>query len=98
MATLHLLSQSPYEHRLDSALRLLGPADALLLSGDACHALQPVSEPLADLQRLPTSIELFALEEDLRARGIEAPPRVTRIDYPAFVALCIRFDKVNSWL
>ena len=46
----------------------------------------------------PPASSLFALEEDLRARGIEAPPRVTRVDYPAFVALCIRFDKVNSWL
>ena len=42
MATLHILSHSPFaDSRLASCLRLLGTADGLLLSGDAVYALQP---------------------------------------------------------
>src|SRR5690606_15382051 len=98
MATLHLLAQSPYSSVLDSALRLLSAQDAVLFTGDACHALQAGSAPLEKLQQLLVGIELCALEEDMQARNISTPARVTLVDYPAFVALSIRFDKVNSWL
>jgi tRNA 2-thiouridine synthesizing protein B len=95
MATLHLLSHSPFaDDRLASCLRLLGPDDALLLSGDAVYALLPASEPLAQL----TGKTLFALEEDLSARHISAPSQVQVLDYPGFVACCTRYAKVNSWL
>lgn len=98
MATLHLLAQSPYSSALDSALRLLSTQDAVLFTGDACHALQVGSAPLKQLQHMPDGIEFYALKEDMQARNISAPARVTLVDYPAFVALSLRFDKVNSWL
>jgi tRNA 2-thiouridine synthesizing protein B len=47
---------------------------------------------------MPESIGLFALDEDLGARAISAPQRVQVVDYPGFVELSCRFDKVNSWL
>ena len=34
----------------------------------------------------------------LQARAIVAPDWAEAIDYPAFVELSIRHDKVNSWL
>ena len=41
MATLHVLSHSPFtDSRLSSCLRILGSQDALLLCGDAVYALQ----------------------------------------------------------
>lgn len=98
MATLHLLSQSPFTSRPDSVLRLVGVNDGLLLCGDACYALQPGSAPCQELERLPESVRLYALEEDLLARQLEAPERVQTLDYPGFVELCTRFDKVNGWL
>lgn len=98
MATLHLLSQSPFASRLDSVLRLLGPHDGLLLCGDACHALQAGSGPRQELERLPDSIKLYALEEDVTARGVELPERVKALDYPGFVELCTHYAKVNGWL
>ena len=53
MATLHVLSHSPFaDSRLASCLRLLGADDALLLSGDAVYALQPGT---ANLQELGTA-------------------------------------------
>ncbi|MFK0089923.1 sulfurtransferase complex subunit TusB [Pseudomonas sp. NPDC090755] len=99
MSTLHVISHSPFgDNRLSSCLRLLGSQDGLLLCGDAVYALQPGSEPLASLQAYQLQGRLFALEEDLQARAIVADDGVQAIDYPAFVALSLDYDKVNSWL
>lgn len=99
MATLHMLSHSPFaDSRLASCLRLLGAADAILLSGDAVYALQPGTANLQALQLMPASVALYALDEDLTARGLQAPERAQVVDYPEFVELCTRYAKVNSWL
>ena len=99
MATLHLLSHSPFgDNRLSSCLRLLGPDDGVLLTGDATYALQPGTAPLQALQSMPESIALYALDEDVQARALSRTDRAQLIDYPAFVELCGRYAKVNSWL
>ncbi len=99
MATLHVLSHSPFaDTRLTSCLRMLGPADGLLLSGDAVYALSPNTSPWQTLQERLGSDRLFVLEEDMSARNIQTPTGVTAVDYPGFVALSVRFDRVNSWL
>lgn len=97
MSTLHVLSHSPFgDDRLTSCLRLIGSADALLLSGDAVYALQAGTAPFTALQN--RQINVFALAEDAQARAIEVPDWAEAIDYPAFVELSIHHDKVNSWL
>ena len=97
MSTLHVLSHSPFgDDRLTSCLRVIGSADALLLSGDAVYALQPGTAPFTELQN--RHIKLFVLAEDMEARAIEAPDWAKAIDYPAYVELSIHHDKVNSWL
>ncbi|KHA69840.1 sulfur relay protein DsrH [Pseudomonas chlororaphis] len=97
MSTLHVLSHSPFgDDRLTSCLRLIGSADALLLSGDAVYALQPGTAPFTALQS--RQIKLWVLAEDAQARAIEVPDWAEAIDYPAFVELSIHHDKVNSWL
>ncbi|MGY8819151.1 MAG: sulfurtransferase complex subunit TusB [Pseudomonadales bacterium] len=100
MATLHLLSHSPFsDNRLSSCLRLLTADDALLLSGDAVYALQNGTAQRHALELMPESIALFALEEDVAARGINSlPSRLQQIDYNGFVELCCRYDRTNSWL
>ena len=99
MATLHLLSRSPFADTSGaSCLRLLGAGDGLLLTGDAVYALQPDSRPLAVLSALPADRPLFALAEDLEARGIATPDFVQVVDYAGFVELSLRFERVNSWL
>ncbi|EIK96418.1 sulfur relay protein TusB/DsrH [Pseudomonas sp. M47T1] len=90
MATLHVLSHSPFtDQRLASCLRLLGKDDGLLLTGDAVYAL--LNDSLAHLQG-----RVYALAEDVQARGISTDATV--VDYPGFVQLSIDFDKVNTWL
>ncbi|MFJ5240774.1 sulfurtransferase complex subunit TusB [Pseudomonas neuropathica] len=97
MSTLHVLSHSPFgDDRLTSCLRLIGSADALLLSGDAVYALKPGTAPFTALQH--RQIKLLVLAEDAQARAIEVPDWAEAIDYPAFVELSIHHDKVNSWL
>ncbi|SMQ22660.1 tRNA 2-thiouridine synthesizing protein B [Pseudomonas helmanticensis] len=97
MSTLHVLSHSPFgDDRLNSCLRIIGNADALLLSGDAAYALQPGTAPFNALQS--RQVKLFILTEDAQARAIEIPDWAEAIDYPAFVELSIHHDKVNSWL
>ena len=97
MSTLHVLSHSPFsDDRLSSCLRVIGASDALLLSGDAAYALQPGTAPFKTLNA--RGLPLYVLAEDAQARAIEVPDWATAIDYPAFVELSIRHDKVNSWL
>lgn len=91
MATLHVLSHSPFtDGRLASCLRVLGAEDGVLLCGDAVYALA------SDLPLPPA--RLYALEEDLAARQVHSALPVTAVDYPGFVALSLAYSKVNSWL
>ncbi|ATE77009.1 sulfurtransferase complex subunit TusB [Pseudomonas frederiksbergensis] len=97
MSTLHVLSHSPFgDERLGSCLRVIGPNDALLLSGDAAYALQPGTAPFSSL--FARNLKLFVLAEDAQARALQVPDWASAIDYPAFVELSIHYDKVNSWL
>ncbi|MCG6577410.1 sulfurtransferase complex subunit TusB [Pseudomonas sp. AF32] len=97
MSTLHVLSHSPFgDQRFTSCLRVLGAQDALLLCGDATYALQAGSAPFEKLQS--SKLNLFVLAEDLQARGLHLPDWAEAVDYPAFVELSIRHDKVNTWL
>lgn len=99
MATLHVLSHSPFaDRRMTSCLRVLGSDDGLLLCGDAVHALQPGSSAWAGLQEAAQGGRLFALDEDVTARAIGVDAQVRRVDYAAFVQLSLDFDKVNTWL
>jgi len=98
MPTLHVLSHSPFgDDRLGSCLRLLGSDDALLLGGDAVYALRDGSDTQRLLQAAGLAQRLFALDEDLQARAISSE-LAKAVDYPAFVALSLHYDKVNSWL
>ena len=99
MATLHVLSHSPFtDSRLASCLRLLGAEDGILLCGDAVYALNPNTEHWARLAQVVPEARLYALEEDLAARGQHANNPVQAVDYPGFVALALAYDKVNTWL
>lgn len=98
MSTLHVISHSPFsDSRLTSCLRLLGTADGVLLCGDATYALTDSTAPLGALHALGAN-KVFVLEEDIQARSMAAPDWVSVVDYPGFVELSIRFDKVNTWL
>ncbi len=99
MATLHVLSHSPFaDSRLTSCLRLLGNNDALLLCGDATYALAQATAPLKALEDRAGRLELYVLSEDAQARNVTLPGWAKSVDYPGFVELSIRYDRVNTWL
>lgn len=99
MSTLHVLSHSPFaDTRLSTCLRLIGTEDAILLCGDGTYALTESSGPFKALEARIGEFTLFALDEDINARSIPVPHWVKTVDYPAFVALSIQYDRVNTWL
>jgi tRNA 2-thiouridine synthesizing protein B len=99
MATLHVISHSPFaDSRLANCLRLLGSEDALLLCGDATYALTQGTAPFQALELRINTYGLYALAEDIQARGLTLPQWVTGVDYAQFVELSIRYDRVNTWL
>jgi tRNA 2-thiouridine synthesizing protein B len=99
MATLHLLSHSPFsDPRLSSCLRVLGSEDAILLCGDATYALRADTATARTLSAKSASLKLFVLNEDATARNIALPDWAQGVDYAGFVALSVQYDKVNTWL
>ncbi|WP_110950542.1 sulfurtransferase complex subunit TusB [Pseudomonas bohemica] len=99
MSTLHVLSHSPFaDSRLSSCLRVLGHEDAILLCGDAVYALTPATAARQTLDAKADSLQLFILDEDVKARNLTPPDWVRSVDYPGFVELSVQFDKVNTWL
>lgn len=98
---LHILRHSPHrDDRLSSCLRVMGPEQSLLLIEDAVYALLPDSRLSASLKLLPGSVRLFALTEDLHARGMaldDLPWRVQLTDHAGVVQLCCEHSRVVSW-
>lgn len=99
MATLHLLSQSPFgDARFDTCLAVLAQGDALLLCGDAVYALQGDTPFAHALAALPPGVELYALDEDLSARALPDQHPARPVGYAEFVRLTCQYARVNSWL
>ncbi|MBD8599822.1 MULTISPECIES: sulfurtransferase complex subunit TusB [unclassified Pseudomonas] len=99
MATLHVLSHSPFtDSRLSSCLRVLGSEDAILLCGDATYALRADTAAAQSLNAKTGSLKVFVLDEDATARHIALPDWAQSVDYAGFVTLSVHYDKVNTWL
>ena len=99
MSTLHVLSHSPFaDTRLTSCLRILAGQDAVLLCGDAAYALTADTSAHRALVAQSGSLTLYVLDEDAQARNIPVPEWAKRVDYPGFVELSVKYDKVNTWL
>ncbi len=99
MTTLHILNASPAQAtQLNSCLRVLSAEDGILLCGEAVQALRVGSEAAQQLQTCDRAYCLYALKEDVLARAIDITGMpVILLDYPAFVALCVEYARVNSW-
>ncbi len=99
MTTLHILNASPVQStQLNSCLRVLTDDDGIVLCGEAVQLLRKGSIALRKLLDFDGSYRLYALSEDIQARGIDTKRMpVTMLDYPDFVALCVDYTRVNSW-
>ncbi len=99
MSTLHILNAAPAQSsQLNSCLRLLSAEDGILLCGEAVQALRAGSAVAKQLLACEQTYQLYALQEDLAARAIDASQMpVTVVDYSGFVALTVEYARVNSW-
>ena len=76
----------------------LTAADSLLLYEDGVYAALD-AENAQYFAKLPADIKLYALSEDLEARGItdKIPEAFSRISYRDFVSLSLACSKVVNW-
>lgn len=96
--TLHTLNKQTIDLvRLCSAA--LAADDSLLLYEDGVYAALDHAALKQLFANLPTGIKLYALSEDLEARGIidRIPEGFTKITYRDFVSLSLTCSKVVNW-
>lgn len=84
--------------RIQQAIDTCREQDALLFTNDSTYWLMMRGAP-EFLQDKCSTKKIFALEEDLSARGIseEASSFITRISQTDFVNLVVEYPKSQSW-
>lgn len=97
IATLHILNKPPSHNRFLACLDQLGVNDAVFLLEDAVLALQHPR-----LHALPAGVKLYALEADVRARGLtqtgeSCPPIGQCCDMAVLVGLTEQFSRITNW-
>lgn len=103
MPTLHTVNKSAFDRNsLESCLSVCKTDSSILLIEDAVVAAMSntlVTEKI--VCAIVSGIKLYALSEDIRARGLP-PQRLIRqirlINYSGFVDLVTHHDRVQNWL
>lgn len=103
MPTLHTVNKSPFErHSLESCLSLCKPNSSILLIEDAVvGAMRDTSISNQMLESIESGVKVYALREDLAARGLTTGrviEQINIIDYAGFVSLAAKNARVQSWL
>ena len=95
MKTLHTISKTPSSKLLTSCLEAIAKDDGVLFLEDGVYYLWKNIKDLTYTEQY----EYYALKEDLLARGIEITSikGVNLVDYPAFVDLCEKYEKIINW-
>ena len=70
--------------------RFVLPQDTILLMEDGVYGL-------LDENLLKGQNDVFALDIDLRARGIKVAQHEVSITYGKFVSLCAKADQISNW-
>lgn len=99
---LHTVNKSPFEREsLDTCFRLARQGSDVLLIEDAVYAALAGTRIEAAVRDALQRYSIFALKEDIEARGIDPQaliPGIETVDYGGFVDLAVRNDSVQSWL
>lgn len=101
---LHTVNKSPLSHgTLGACLKVLGADDALLLIEDGVYGSINVPENQSTLKAGLAHLEqgkIFALKEDIQARGIESRliKGIVLVDYKGFVELVVKYQSSMAWL
>ena len=100
MKILHKISLSPTSSsNLHECLNLCQPGHSILLSGNGVYGAILNSPVSKQMQLALNDIEIYALQEDIIARGITPKllPKIKLITYDEFVDLTIKHSKTYSW-
>lgn len=99
---LHTVNKSPFEkNSLQTCFRLARRGSDVLLIEDAVYAALAGTRFESSLREALKRYAIFVLRADIEARGIDLAsliPGVETVDYPGFVDLALRNDRVQSWL
>lgn len=103
MPTLHTVNKSPFEQKsLVTCLSVCKADSSVLLIEDAVvGALRNTRLSHKILVSLASGVKVYALNEDLEARGLPLDRLIDQIgivDYAGFVDLVAKNTKVQSWL
>ena len=95
MKTLHTISKTPTSNLLTSCLEAIAEDDGVLFLEDGVYYIWKDIKDLIHTEQY----ECYALKEDILARGIEIDSikGVSLVDYPAFVDLCEKYEKIINW-
>lgn len=96
--TLHTLNKQDKD-LVQLCVSALAPEDSLLLLEDGVYAALGGTDSRLDTAMLPAGLKLYALMEDLVARGIseKIPDVFIRVTYRDFVSLSLTCNKVVNW-
>ena len=98
---LHTVNKSPFEkNSLESCLAHAQKGSAVLLIEDGVLGAVKGSRAACDLEKAMGDITLYALEGDLKARGLadKVMDGIKLVGYDGFVDLAVEHDKVQAWL
>lgn len=98
---LHIVNKSPFDkNSLESCLSCAQDGSAVLLYEDGVYGVLKGSAVAEKLQNAMTNITVYALEPDVKARGIsdKVLDGIKLVDYDGFVDLTCEKEMVNSWL
>ncbi|WLQ15588.1 sulfurtransferase complex subunit TusB [Hahella aquimaris] len=82
---------------LKTCAEMTGPNDSLLLIEDGVIWAKEHKENSLLLGLLDAGVKVYALKEDLTARGITAADAIAIADYAQFVELTERHPRSVSW-
>ena len=98
---LHIVNKSPFDkNSLESCLSCAQDGSAILLYEDGVYGVLKGSAIAEKLQSAMSNITVYALEPDVKARGIadKVLDGIKLVDYDGFVDLTCEKEVVNSWL
>ena len=99
---LHTVNKSPYEkNSLSTCLSLALDGSDILLIEDGVYGAIKGATAAASIETAMAKMKFFALDSDLKARGIEQDKLIDGVkvvDYSGFVELAANNDRVQSWL
>ena len=94
MSTLHTINKTSTHSALSSCLKVARNGDSILLIEDGVYASSQLCQSPLE------GVALYALHEDLLARGLDASTlsgTIKTVDYNVFVDLVCQHQRCVSW-